>query len=477
MPNLPVHWFEGMFLRPHHFQAADRYYREALQSHFQNDHLFDYGVSKIKIETASLANSVLEIAELSARLKDGTFVSIDRLRTDLNVRLKNVSADKPLTVYLAVPQVRLGEANVSRSESNQRVRYQEVHAEYADESQGAGVQDVSVLRLQTQLLFDSDELNGYELLPLLQIRRDPTQAGAWRIEESFFPPSLAVNSWGELQSIVRRIYDLIGERLSQLKRLADSRNLSFSGNTPGDVEKLLMMHALNEAYAELSILALTPGVHPFAVYHALVRTIGRCSLFGEKKIVPRILAYDHDKLQPIFQWAWEQIRELIFMVQDEPYHAFPLVGSGLGMKATLPSEYLSSEWMWFFGIRPIDQSPTELARANMLQAWDWKLAASDDVERLFTQKAKGIDIKSPTKSETGLPAALKDLRGWLLWSITEDAQWDRVRLTMRVGVRVSEKQIANADSLEGNKRILLQINYKTYGLEMSLFAVRKRLGS
>jgi hypothetical protein len=42
----------------------------------------------------------------------------------------------------------------------------------------------------------------------------------------------------------------------------------------------------------------------------------------------------------------------------------------------------------------------------MLQAWDWKLAASDDVERLFTQKAKGIDIKSPTKSETGLPAAL-----------------------------------------------------------------------
>ena len=30
MRNLPVHWSEGMFLRPHHFQAADRHWRELL---------------------------------------------------------------------------------------------------------------------------------------------------------------------------------------------------------------------------------------------------------------------------------------------------------------------------------------------------------------------------------------------------------------------------------------------------------------
>src|SRR5688572_28048231 len=28
MKNLPVHWSEGMFLRPHHFQAADRHWAE-----------------------------------------------------------------------------------------------------------------------------------------------------------------------------------------------------------------------------------------------------------------------------------------------------------------------------------------------------------------------------------------------------------------------------------------------------------------
>ena len=31
MAKRPVHWSEGMFLKPHHFQASDRYARERLQ--------------------------------------------------------------------------------------------------------------------------------------------------------------------------------------------------------------------------------------------------------------------------------------------------------------------------------------------------------------------------------------------------------------------------------------------------------------
>ena len=48
MRNLPVHWMEGMFLRPHHFQAADRHTQEQFQLHEQWDHQFYYGVREVQ---------------------------------------------------------------------------------------------------------------------------------------------------------------------------------------------------------------------------------------------------------------------------------------------------------------------------------------------------------------------------------------------------------------------------------------------
>jgi type VI secretion system protein ImpJ len=475
MPNLPVHWYEGMFLRPHHFQASDRHWREVFRNHFQNDHLFDWGLSRITVEKASLNAGVLEIVDVAARFKDGTFIDFDRLRVDINLRLKGIGADRSVAVYLALPEVRMGDANVTRSGSS-KTRFEEINGDYPDESQGAGMQSVALLRSQVRLVFESEDLAGLQLLEICKIRRDAAQQTGWRIVENYYPSTLAINTWPDMYSTVRRIYDLIGERLTQLNRIIDSRNINFDSQTPGDVEKLMLMHALNEAYAELSLVALTPGVHPFDVYAALVRIIGRCSIFGSNRILPRVLPYNHDELQPIFIWAWERIRELIFLVQDEPLHVFPFEGSGLGMLVTLPAEYLSNDWAWYFGIQPIDMSPTELARSGMIQAWDWKLAAADDVERIFREKAKGLNILAPSKTESGLPSVLKDRRGWLLWAITEDAMWDRARLTFRVAVRVSEKQIANLDTLNKSRRLLLNINYKTYGVEMALFAVRKRLG-
>src|SRR6476469_8516675 len=44
MRNLPVFWHEGMFLRPQHFQAADRYWSELAEVSQQLDHPYYYGL-------------------------------------------------------------------------------------------------------------------------------------------------------------------------------------------------------------------------------------------------------------------------------------------------------------------------------------------------------------------------------------------------------------------------------------------------
>lgn len=63
MRNLPVNWCEGLFLRPHHFQAADRYWTEALTNSEGWDHAYHYGLRHIRISREAIGNAQVEISE------------------------------------------------------------------------------------------------------------------------------------------------------------------------------------------------------------------------------------------------------------------------------------------------------------------------------------------------------------------------------------------------------------------------------
>lgn len=77
MRNLPIRWHEGLFLRPQHLQAADRYWSELIATNGQWDHPYGYGLQAIEISREALANQQLQIHVLRARLRDGTIVSFD----------------------------------------------------------------------------------------------------------------------------------------------------------------------------------------------------------------------------------------------------------------------------------------------------------------------------------------------------------------------------------------------------------------
>ena len=62
MHNLPVHWFEGMFLRPQHFQAADRAWAEALDTSEHWDHEYNYGIRSIEISADAVANYQIQVS-------------------------------------------------------------------------------------------------------------------------------------------------------------------------------------------------------------------------------------------------------------------------------------------------------------------------------------------------------------------------------------------------------------------------------
>ena len=109
-----IHWHEGMFLRPQHFQAADRYALHLAHRDEKWDLHYNWGLRAIDLDLDALANNRLVIRSLKARMRDGTLVAIpeDGLLPSLDLQ-SAFSREDRVTVLLAVPVLNLGKSNVA----------------------------------------------------------------------------------------------------------------------------------------------------------------------------------------------------------------------------------------------------------------------------------------------------------------------------------------------------------------------------
>ena len=70
-----VHWSEGMFLVPQHFQAADAHWDETVRQRGQWDLPYYYGLHRIEISQTALESKRFQLNVCEARFRDGASVS------------------------------------------------------------------------------------------------------------------------------------------------------------------------------------------------------------------------------------------------------------------------------------------------------------------------------------------------------------------------------------------------------------------
>ena len=229
MRHLPVNWSEGMFLRPHHFQAADRHAAERLALSTVADDPCSYGIVRLEIDPVALANRQIELRACQARLRDGTLIWLEPGEEPERASLATASAevaklsaalDEPLQsnefvrVYLAVPRLDPGGPNVSPPGPYDRSRSVAMRQSLQDEASGGNDQEVEFRRLNVRLKLSTEDLSGFELLPIAQIRQAANREGAPEIDPDYFPPMLSVEAWLPLgRDVVRGVYDLIGRKV------------------------------------------------------------------------------------------------------------------------------------------------------------------------------------------------------------------------------------------------------------------------
>lgn len=481
MSHLSVHWCDGLFLRPQHLQTLDRDLNERLRYHSQWDHPFNYGLHAIEFSSAAMEAGRFEVISCEARFRDGTLAIIKDRQQPEHVTFSDGPRDTPESsktcrAVLAVPKLRMGARNVSPRPGGPE-RYVAQAQAIADESRGDREQLVELLHLNTRLRLASDSDEGFDSLPLAQVRRTGNNVAKYELDDGYYPPILKIDAWPPLRDLIRAIRDLVRRKMDVLRHEITERGITWDGEQPGDSARFALLDRLNVASTTLAWLVDSPGAHPFSAYRQLAGIVGHLSIFGPERRAPDVPPYDHDDMAPVFQWLKAHIERLIDSISEFAYEKRMFVGTERGMKVRIDPRWLQSDYRCYVGIQ--HSNATEDECRDFLARLDWKLGSERCVDAYFEARAPGVKLNVAPR----VPAVLPVSGRWLYYQIDRQASsenagaYQDVHATGTLAFRVSDRYIVGCDRLAGSREITLldAARDKQLDLRVALFAVPDRV--
>lgn len=464
-----VHWHEGMFLQPHHFQADHRYLTGRTHSAISWPVHHCWGLRSIEVDTDALANARLVVRSLQACLRDGTPISVPESGLLPTLDLKTAfEPGQPLTVYLAIPSLNLGKSNVADELADPNARYRLDTQELEDENTGVNPQPVRVRLHNLRLLTTGEDQTGFETLPLVRLEKSALANAPPQIDASYIPPILSCDAWPLLNAeILQALFDRIGRKRERLTSAFVARGGALGGTDPAEAAAAAHLRELNEAYAVLSVLAFSPGIPPLAAYSELCRLVGQLVIFDRTGRWPAIPAYDHDDLGGCFYRVKAYLDTLLDILPEPEYKERPFVGMGLRLQVTVEPTWLDPAWQLFIGVRS-EMDPDEAVRLLTVPGQlDMKVGAGDRVDAIFQLGQAGLRFESCPK-----PNVLPDLAGQRYFRVSRqpEKEWQSVLRSLTVATRINETRIVGA--IQGQRSVTVRASGgKTNTMQFTLYAV------
>lgn len=470
MTTRSVHWHEGMFLRPQHFQSAGRHSESLLALNAKWECHHNWGLRSIELDLDALANYRLVVRSLRARLRDGTLVSIPEDGLPPSIDLKTAfESGNSVTVQLAVPILGLTKANASAQAGADGARYIVEAQGLEDENTGVNIQPIKFRRLNLTLRLSTQDPTGYEVMPIARVIRSSKAEATPELDTTYIPPLIACDAWKPLNhGIIESIYSRIGKKIDLLSSQVVSRGITFDSKAQGDPLIFEQLRELNAAYPVLGTIAFTEGVHPLDAYRELSRLVGQLAIFGATRRPPDLARYDHDDLGGCFYRVKQHIDALLNILVEPDYKERRFVGAGLRMQVELEPIWLESVWQMFIGVQsPLDveECIRLLTRAGEL---DMKIGSSDRVDAIFRMGQAGLRFSYCPRP----PRALPSQPGLIYFQISREAsesEWHNVQKSLTLAIRLNENLIAG--NIQGQQTLTIRAGSQTTTLQFTLYVV------
>lgn len=442
MVDHAIHWAEGLFLHPHHFQAADRHTQAEIQLAEDWFEGYSYGLRKIDINEEALANWQIELRVCHARFRDGTHVRFpeDAILDPIDLPKDAFDSQRLLMIYVGIPRLQLGRKNagspVSGSAPNFRYVVESVPV-VEDENDPGNPQSVDVRRPYVRLIVGEEDIAGYEALPVMRLKRGAMVESPPEIDPEYIPPILACDTWKILQNdILSAIYHHYGAAVESLSTRIVNRGVAFASGNPEDLQLLFKLYTLNAALGYLMNLPYARGIHPLRAYMELCRIAGMIAIFRQERRLPSDAPprYDHDALGICFYGVKRLLDEI---GREGPQVIIrPFKGAGLQLQVRLEPEWLSPGWHFFIGV---DSQLTYDQIVSLLNGrLAMKVGSSRQVDQIFLKGYAGVALIPERHAPRDLPG-----NTWAYWRVNREAAgpWKDCVDTLDVAIRINEKQI------------------------------------
>ncbi|MCI0377801.1 MAG: type VI secretion system baseplate subunit TssK [Gemmataceae bacterium] len=480
-----VHWHEGMFLWPHQMQQTERFVADQLFLNSKWNVHYNWGLRSIDIDMDALGNGRFVVKELRARLGDGALVAVPDDGNLPVLDLKDaLTKSNNVTVFLAMPKPRLGKPNtLERSASSSPAplaegaqgadetgdaRFLVDLRDLEDENTGEDSQPIGVRSLNIQLRASTQNQAGYALLPLARVKKAAGPDAKPELDGDYIPPLLAADAWKPLRDgVLQVIYDRFGRKIAKLAAQVVTRGISFDTRNAGDALVLAQLHALNEAYLYLKVIAFADGVHPLWSYLELCRLAGKLAIFDKNNPrAPSLPPYDHDDLGGCFYRVKLYLDSID--ITEPIYEERPFIGEGLRVQVALEPKWLEPLWEMYVGVH----SPLKgedcirlLTKAGQL---DMKIGSSQRVDEIFDRGSAGLKFTpSPTP-----PRALPSLPDLVYFQVSRESQqteWQDVQKSLTLAIRLNQQRIAG--TIQGQKILTIKTGSQNTTMQFVLYLV------
>ncbi|WP_169978657.1 type VI secretion system baseplate subunit TssK [Tautonia rosea] len=402
MSKRAVHWYEGMFLKPHHFQAADRFHRDRLRESEDWLHPHNWGLRSLEIDPDAIANFTFILRSCQARFRDGTTLNVPGEATVDPLDLRPIlSAHPEATISLAVPTWQPGRANVALSSSADGPRYVIDAVDQPDENTGGDEEGIEFRRVQARLLASHVDPTGYETLPLARVSRSASADAPPRIVRSYTPPILGLDGWEPLNDEVQSVFQMLRAWIDQEASYLVGRKITFESQVIGESDRILKLSAVNGAFSAMQSVLFTRGLHPIHVYIELCRLLGHLSIFDDARRPIDVPNYDHDDIGPIYARVIAEIRRLIGGGRGPEWTKRYFQLEGRRFQVHLDADWLRETTKLYIGVETVELNDAECD--ELMRGTNWKLGAGEQVGEIFRQGQSGLGLQPLNRIPPALP--------------------------------------------------------------------------
>lgn len=301
-----VVWSEGMFLRVHHFQQADRWTERFVRGVTRELQPYPWGLSEFAINRELLGVGKFALSYVRGIFSDGTPFEAPG-DCDLPPPLELVEGVLEIIVHLAIParQAGLAEVGASRRE-DAATRYRRSEYEASDANADSFMaSDLEVARLRLSYAPSNGPLAGLERVPVARITEVRSDL-AVLLDEKFIAPVLNCAAEPPLLALVSELQGLVSHRAEAIaSRIADP---TVRGTA--EIADFLLLQTLNRYEPLLRHHAAQAGrIHPEAFYALCLTMAGELATFtSDAKRASRFPDYRHDDLKTTFAAVFADLR-------------------------------------------------------------------------------------------------------------------------------------------------------------------------